>query len=170
MNNPWQLRSLSILCIMMGVTRAFFSFIPWESNRLELEFVALLIDLGTLGGLCTFYFPRVEPLGSVGFLGFITAFSGLAIITGVDGQAFGVDVYGLGIVIIGLGLLIFSLALLIAKLARLAAVFWISMVAVQMIAVAVSMGEIGFIATGVLYGLGFAALGWAILNDHREGI
>ncbi|MEM9669994.1 MAG: hypothetical protein AAF950_13800 [Pseudomonadota bacterium] len=43
----------------------------------------------------------------LGFVGFTITASGIALITGVDGQAFGIDVYGAGTLIIGIGLIYF---------------------------------------------------------------
>lgn len=168
MGISWQLKAFAIICMVAGAARAIVSFVPWESNRIDLETIALFIDLGALLGLCAFYVPRLEKLKALGFAGFTITASGLALITGVDGHAFGIDVYSAGTLIIGVGLLVFSAALILAKLARIAALIWIVMIAVQAVFMSLSMGDSGFIFAGVLYGLGFTALGWSSLQALPE--
>lgn len=168
MSMTWQPKAFAILCIVAGLARAFFSFVPWQNDRVDLEIIALLIDLGTLFGLCAFYFPQSQKLGILGFVGFILTASGLAIITGVDGQAFGIDVYSAGTLIIGCGLLVFSAALLLAKLAPRAAALWLAMIATQAVFTSIAMADLGFVLVGILYGLGFVALGWSSLQKVPE--
>lgn len=166
MSMGWQLKSLAIMCMLAGAARIVFSLLPWEDNRADLEMIALLINLGTLLGLSAFYIPRADKLKALGFMGFIITFSGLAIITGVDGEAFGFDVYQVGSMIIGVGLLVFSIALLLVNLARISALSWILMIAIQAAFMGISLGNVGFMLAGILYGIGFIALGWSTYRSQ----
>jgi hypothetical protein len=162
LNAPYRL--LGAVAIAAGLARVASTFLPWKAGDAGLEAFALAIDIGLLLGLSGFYFRHAAKLGVVGLLGYAVAASGIAFITGPDGEAFGVDTYETGATVIGLGLLVLSVMLLLRKVAPIAGLAWIAAVAASLAGSAAGQAELGFAVAGVLFGLGFASAGFATFS------
>jgi len=159
------LRILGLLAILGGGVRIVTSFVPWVDGSLALEAVALGIDLCLLFGLTGFYVAFSARLGAAGFVGYLVAASGIALIAGPDGEAFGIDIYQAGVAVIAAGLAVLSLILLIRRIAPPAALLWFGA-----IAAAVGGGALGypgqaFAVAGAAFGAGFVAAGFSTMRQ-----
>lgn len=157
--HKWQLRTLAIFCLISGVSRAAFGFVPWQDSRVDFEIAALFIDLFGLFGLVGFYYCSGPRLKFFGFLGFSIAVAGLALITGPDAEFHSIDIYETGGIVIGVGLAFLSVALIKNNIAMAAAWAWLSMIALHLLAILLNLPQASFVIVGVLYGAGFAFLG-----------
>lgn len=148
-----------------GALRVLDSFIPYVADSAPHEALYLLIDLLFLFGLFGIYAARAERLGPVGLVGFLVAATGNALIVGPDTVFQGIDTYQTGAAIFALGLAVFALPLLWTRsLGRLAPVLWILTPVVSVAAGASGFGAQGFMAAGILFGLGFFAAGLELLR------
>ncbi len=162
------LRVLGLLAVLGGGVRIVTSFISWDDASASLEALALGIDLCLLFGLTGFYFAFSARLGPIGFIGFLIAASGIAIITGPDGDAFGVDIYQAGVAIIAAGLAILSAILLIRRIAPFTAMLWLASIAAAIVGGALGYPNEGFIAAGVAFGAGFGVAGIATMRSAGQ--
>lgn len=142
-----------------GAMRVIASFMPWTPENAGLEAFYLAIDLALLFGLTGFYLAVAGRTGIAGLAGYLVAASGIALIVGPDGTAFGIDLYQAGVVVIALGLVILSAALLLAREARLAAALWLVAIAAAPAGAALGQPGFGFAVAGVLFGAAFIVAG-----------
>lgn len=158
------LRVFGIFAIAAGLARIASSFIDWRESGGALEAFALAIDLGLLFGLTGFWLAHAKELGPFGLAAYLVAASGIALITGPDGTAYGVDVYETGVTIIGLGLAFLGAVILARGVdARLGAIAWLLAVAASVGGGAIGKPEEGFMAAGIIFGAGFVFAGMTVL-------
>jgi hypothetical protein len=93
-----------LAAVLAGVLRAAVSFSPSSDPAIALELLYLLIDVLILFGILGVYGFLGEQSGVAGFLGFLLAVIGTAIITGSDGEIGEVDMYAAGSAVLAIGL------------------------------------------------------------------
>jgi hypothetical protein len=160
-------RMLGVAAIVGGALRVGSAFIPWSPNDVWLEALAFVIDVLLLFGLMGLYFAHRAKLGLAGFAAFALAEIGIASIVGPDTSAFGIDTYQAGVAAISLSLSLLAIVMLTRRAGpMLAAACWIASTIVGIAGSALGLGELGFLAGGVLFGLGFVAAGWALASPR----
>jgi hypothetical protein len=153
---------------LAGLLRVIASFIPATKPGPALEVFYLMIDVLLLLGLLGVYGYQHEQVGAGGFLGFLAALVGTAIIVGPDGAIGGVEMYVVGSLLISLGLAVLGIGTWRARRLPRAvpALWWLStLVGVGGFAA----GELRFtyLFAGVAFGLAFALAGARIWSDPR---
>lgn len=160
MNAERVIRVFGVMAVLGGGARVVSSFIPWTPDSAWLEALYFFIDINLLFGLFGFYFTYGVRLGAAGFVAFLIAASGIAFITGPDGQSFGVDVYRSGVAVIAVGLGVFSLLLLLQKIRPfLPPACWVGSFLIAGLGGPVGFPNQAFVIGGVLFGLGFVFAG-----------
>lgn len=163
-------RVLGGAAVLGGALRIAAAFVPWEQNVAWLEALYFVIDVALLFGLMGVYFAERARLGVAGFAAFALAETGIAVIVGPDGAAFGLDVYQLGVLAIAIGLAVLGIVILMARAgSAIAASCWIGSLLVGVGATLANEPEAGFVAGGVLFGLGFVAAGAALMRATPVG-
>lgn len=159
------LRALGVAAIVGGVLRIGSAFVPWEPNVLVLELLYFVIDAMLLFGLMGAYLAARARIGVFGFVAFAIAEIGIAAIVGPDTTAFSVDIYQIAVLVITAGLTLFAIQLLVTRAGPWwAPGCWIASTVVGVGATAGGAPGLGFMAGGVLFGLGFVAAGVAMLR------
>lgn len=152
-----------LAAVFGGGLRVFAAFVPWRSESLPHEWLALVIDIGLLLGLAALAIAFGPRLGRLGGTGLGLALLGVASIVGPDAVAFGVDFYELGVATVGVGMAMLGIAGLRAGLTpRWAFGCWVAAPLLSASAGFVGRGEAGFIAAGVAFGAGFVGTGRAL--------
>ena len=158
-------RLFGALALLGGAARIATTFlVDWSQPTRMTEVIALAIDFCLLFGLAGFYFANAARLGFIGLVGFLVAASGIALIFGPDGVAFGLDIYETGVGFIAIGLVVLSVAQGLAGVARPAAALWTLSAAAGVGGAFVDRAAEGFAVAGVLFGLGFMAVGVTALR------
>lgn len=158
------------MAVLGGGARIVSSFIPWTPDNTWLEVFYLFIDINLLFGLIGFYLIYGIRLGAAGLAAFLIAASGIAFITGPDGESFGVDSYQTGVAVISVGLGAFSLLLLWRRVRPfLPPACWIGSFVIGGLGGPAGFPEQAFFVGGVLFGLGFLFAGLSTLTgpEHR---
>lgn len=159
-------RLFGVFAIAAGVARIVLGFLPWRDADPVLEGVAFAIDLGLLFGLTGFWVQNAKAFGPPGLATYLIAASGIALIVGPDGEAFGLDIYLIGVHVIGVGLALMATVILIRRIpARIAAVAWLVSAASAAIGNAIGRPE-GFILAGALFAAGFICIGLSLLRSR----
>ncbi|MFT6311173.1 MAG: hypothetical protein ACJAQS_001544 [Porticoccus sp.] len=154
-----EIKIYSLACIIGGLLRVIGSFISYDSAAESIEILYIATDICLILGLIGFYSVHRQRLFWLGHLGFAIAICGLSFIAGPETELFGMSVYQLGSPIVGAGLLLLSLNLIKAKLCGLAAPMLLAAsVVVGLISILVGSSVL-FVVTGILFGVGFMALG-----------
>jgi hypothetical protein len=157
-------RLFGALAMAAGFVRIVLGFFPWSDTDPLLQGVAFAIDLGFLFGLTGFWVANAKAFGAPGLVTYLVAASGLALIVGPDGTAFGVDIYLVGVHVIGIGLVLMSIVILIRRIpARMAAAAWLLSAVANTAGLAMNRPE-GFLVAGILFAAGFVFAGWTLLR------
>lgn len=163
-----QLFALSgVAAIAGGLLRIFAAF-PLVSDPVTLEWLYTAIDVLLLMGLMGIYLSRADRLGYLGLASFGVAVAALSFIGGPDADPFGFSTYEQG----AAALAIAMVGLSIAWLQRGERPIWAplcwfgSVVAVGAFALIPALASYGFMAAGVLFGLGFALAGTELLRPR----
>ena len=90
-----------LAAVVAGLLRGGASFFPFGEPTDVQELLYLAIDLSILFGLLGIYAYQNADAGRVGFVGFVLAIAGTAMITGPDGTLGGVQEYVVGVLLIG---------------------------------------------------------------------
>ena len=166
--NAQQLFGLSgIAAIAGGLLRIFAAF-PLVTDPVTLEWLYTAIDVLLLFGLMGIYLSRAERLGFLGVASFGVAVASLSFIGGPDADPFGFSTYEQG----AAALAIAMAGLSIAWLQRGERPIWAplcwfaSIVAVGAFALIPPLASYGFMAAGVLFGLGFALAGTDLVRPR----
>lgn len=165
---PQQLFALSgIAAISGGLLRIFAAF-PLVSDPVTQQWLYTAIDVLLLFGLIGIYLARAERLGFLGLASFAVAVAALSFIGGPDADPFGFSTYEQG----ATSLAIAMVGLSIAWLQRGERPIWApmcwfgSIVAVGAFALVPALASYGFMAAGVLFGLGFALAGFELVRPR----
>jgi len=154
--------------ILAGLLRAGTSFISYSNSKpsAQMEMLYLVIDILILLGLLGIYAHQHERVGGVGFVGFLLALIGTAIIVGPDGAIGSVDMYVVGSMLITFGLTLFSLASLRAQsLPRAAPLLWILSTLVGVGGFLIKGPALLFVIAGLAFGLAFIVAGSRIWSE-----
>lgn len=156
-----------LAAILAGALRTIASFLPASKPpNAALELFYLAIDVLLLFGILGVYGYQHEKVGLLGFLGFLLALVGAAIITGPDGAIGGVEMYLVGSLMISVGLALLAIASWRAELLpRAVSVLWLLSMLVGVGGFAVGGLAVTFLIAGVAFGLAFMLAGVKIWLD-----
>jgi hypothetical protein len=161
MNERALLRFGAVAAVAAGSLRIVSSFIAYsDPTTVAQELFYLVIDLCILYGLLAVYFFQLVEVGPLGFVGFLLALSGGAIIVGPDGSIGDVSMYRVGSGSLLLGLTLISVAgWRAARLPRYALVSWILSTVLAVLGSLSGASAILFLLAGVAFGVGFVGAG-----------
>jgi len=163
-----QLFALSGFAAIAGGLLRIFAAFPLVRDPVTLEWLYTAIDVLLLMGLMGIYLARAERLGFLGLASFGVAVAALSFIGGPDADPFGFSTYEQG----AAALAIAMVGLSIAWLQRGERPIWApmcwfgSIVAVGAFALIPPLASYGFMAAGVLFGLGFALAGTDLVRPR----
>ncbi len=166
MKSQQVVRALGVAAILGGGARVIASFIPELQDEIARESFYLAIDLGLLFGLVGFYFVVAPSTGKLGFIGFLIAGAGTALITGPDGTFLQWDVYRTGSAVIAVGLLTLSFALFLNGVHVLPGMFWVLAVTAAVAGPYLGFEPLSVILTGTLFGLGYVVAGLSAVTHQ----
>lgn len=153
---PW-IRLSGLAAILAGIMRGIASFIPSTSNG-ALEFLYFVTDVFILFGIVGLYYFQHKESGLWGFVGFLLAIIGIAIIR--IGAISGTSLYAIGASMFAIGLSSFAVGTWIArKLPTWIPIFWITSTIIGFIGYFAPGFDFLFVLSGVLFGVGFAGAG-----------
>jgi len=145
--------------------RAAVSFWPSSDPDVAVELLYPLIDILILFGILGVYGFLGEQSGVAGFLGFLLAVIGTAIITGPDGEIGGVDMYAAGSAMLALGLVLLAVgSWKAARLPHWVSVLWVLTAVLGLVGGAVESLDSLFVVSRVAFGVSFIGAGirvWA---------
>lgn len=160
-----EIKVFSAACVLGGFLRLISSFVDSGAATDYTEVLYSVIDLCFILGLIGFYLLYRTNLVWVGHIGFTLAICGFGFIAGPETNIFGVAVYQLGSPIVGAGVLLLSANLIKAKLCGLVApLSLVCSVIIGLVSMLVGSNLL-FIVSGVLFGIGFMALGMQVWRN-----
>ena len=158
-------RTLGAAAIIGGALRIASAFVSWSPGVWSLELFYFAIDVMLMFGLMGVYLAYRARIGLFGFIAFAIAEAGIASIVGPDTVAFGIDMYMAGVLVITVGLTLFAIQLLLTRAGPpWAPLCWIASTIIGVGATAGGAPALGFLAGGVLFGLGFTVAGVAMFR------
>ena len=153
--------------VLAGALRIVASLWPSAEPSVELEWFYLVIDVLILFGILGVYGFQHEHVGLPGFIGFLLAFIGTALIVGPDGAIGPVDMYPVGSLLIGVGLVCLAVASWkVRTLPRWVAVLWVSSTTAGIVG-GVTGSPMLFMVAGVSFGLAFIGAGATVCGHAR---
>ncbi len=166
MSSTTLIRWGGLAAVLAGALRAAVSFWPSSDPDVAQELLYLLIDLLILFGILGVYGFLGEQSGVVGFLGFLLAVIGTAIITGPDGEIGGVDMYPVGSAVLAVGLVLLAVgSWKEARLPRWVPVLWIFAAVLGFAGGAFEGLESLFVVSGVAFGVSFIGAGVRVWSE-----
>lgn len=162
MSTTTLIRLGGLAAMLAGLLRAAASLAPASSTppSTKLELFYLAIDLLILFGLLGIYAYQHQQVGFLGFLGFVLALSGTALIVGPDGELGGTAVYVIGSLTITIGLTLYSIASLKSKsLPQIAPLLWLVSTVVGIGGFLLQAPPITFTIAGLAFGIAFIVAG-----------
>jgi hypothetical protein len=154
--------------ILAGLLRAGSSFIPFFTTEpgIFLEVLYLIIDVLILIGLLGVYGYQYERAGLWGFIGFLLALIGTAIIVGPDGRIGSVEMYTLGAGLISVGMLFLAIGTWSAdRLSRWVPILWVVSTVVGIGGFLMGGSAWTFLIAGLTFGLAFVVAGFKLWTD-----
>ncbi len=153
-----------LAAIIAGILRGVNSFLPSSMPVVQLELLYLLTDIFLLFGLIGLYGFQHQESKSWGFLGFLLAIIGIAVIrtraiAGVSTYAIGASIFVVGLSLLAIG------SWLANKLPRWVAVLWVLSTIIGFIGGFVPGFNLLFAISGVLFGVGFAGAGLKVWSE-----
>ena len=168
MSSQQLIRWGGLAAMLAGALRTAASFWPSAEPGVTLEILYLVIDILLLFGIFGIYAFQHERIGWFGFVGFLLAVIGTAIIAGPDGTIGVVNMYAAGSLSVGAGIVFLAVGSWTARtLPRWVAILWIVSTVVGILG-RVTGRESLFVVTGVTFGLAFVGAG-ARLWSRRSG-
>lgn len=161
------IRASGFAAIAGGALRVASTFIPYAPQSPGLEFMYGVEDGLMLFGLMGIYLPIAPETGRAGLAGFVVSAASLASIVGPDAVMFGIDFYTVGAAALLIGLSVLSAALLGAQQQRPAAALWLVAFALALAGTALKQPLL-VAASGLVFGAGFVAAGWAVNNSSAS--
>jgi hypothetical protein len=150
-----------LAAIVAGILRGVNSFLPSINPNVTIAILYLLTDIFLLFGIMGIYGFQHRESRSWGFLGFLLAIVGIAIIR--TGSIAGVNLYPSGASIFTVGMSLFAVGSWIAKeLPRWVSVLWILSTIVGFMGYFIPGLNLLFVISGVIFGIGFAGAGMKI--------
>ncbi|MDX2274830.1 MAG: hypothetical protein NW206_05200 [Hyphomonadaceae bacterium] len=158
------LRLSGLAAVLGGLLRVISAANP-PLGAQQTEALYDVIDVLLLMGLIGIYLVRAEFLGFGGLTAFAVALAALSFIGGPDADVFGFSTYQEGATVLALALAALSIVWLGRKQKPVAPpLFWLGSVVIAGVLQAVGLGDYGFIAAGVLFGLGCVAAGLDLMR------
>jgi hypothetical protein len=157
-----------LAAILAGALRIGSSFIPYSAAQpsVALEVLYLVIDVLILLGLLGIYGYQHEVVGRWGFLGFLLALIGTAIIVGPDGKIGFIDMYIVGALMISLGLSTLAIGTWNAKrLPQIVPLLWLTSTVVGVGGYLLGGPTATGVIAGLAFGLAFMIAGVKIWTD-----
>ena len=155
------------MAILAGALRIISTFAGARLVGDYAEVLYLLIDVGLLGSVLAAYLSCSVALGTLGFVGFGFALVGAASIVGPDGAMFGAPIYQVGGGSMVVGLALVAAAQLRARINRVgSSLCWLMALVAAGFSTTV---PVSFMILGVVFGLGFMALGLELLREAKAG-
>ena len=155
-----------LAAVVAGALRTVASFWPATEPGVALEILYLLIDVLILFGILAIYGFQCDRIGSSGFIGFVLAVIGTAIIAGPDGTIGMVNMYAVGSLSLGVGLVVLAVASWMARtLPRWVAILWALSIVTGIVGAAAALQTL-FVISGVTFGVGF--IGAGLRSGHRS--
>ena len=157
-----------LAAILAGVLRVGTSFIPYSNSKpgVALELLYLIIDVLILLGLLGVYGYQNEKAGGSGFIGFLLALIGTAIIVGPDGKIGSVDRYVVSSLMISIGLSLLAFGTWKAdRLPRTVPLLWVMSMVVGVGGYLIGGPTVTFVIAGLAFGLAFIVAGVKIWTD-----
>jgi len=166
LNSVALIRWGGLAAILAGALRVAVSFWPSSDPNVALELLYLYIDLLILFGILGVYGFIGEQSGVAGFLGFLLAVAGTAIVTGPDGELRGVDMYAAGSAVLAMGLVFLAVgSWRSARLPHWVPVLWVLTAASGFLGAAVEGLEGLFVVSGVAFGVSFIGAGVRVWSE-----
>ena len=156
------LRAGGLAAIAGGVLRAAASFAPAViGSDLQRESLYFVVDVCLTLGLLAFYALNAVELGRRGAAGLALALVGIAVVR-VNRVISGVDLYPVGALTTACGVILLAVSAWVAN--KLPAWVPVTLLLSMFVGLVGSVIEAGtlFIASGVMFGVAFAALGLKI--------
>jgi hypothetical protein len=154
--------------ILAGLLRAGSSFIPYLTTEqgIFLEVLYLITDVLILLGLLGVYAYQHDKAGSWGFMGFLLALIGTAIIAGPDGRIGNMEMYVVGPLMISVGLTLLAIGTWRGnQLSQWVPILWIVSTVVGIGGFLMGGLAWTFVIAGVAFGLAFILAGVNIWTD-----
>lgn len=167
MNYATLYRLAGLAALSGGALRIVAAF-QVTQDAVTLEWLYTAIDVLLLMGLMGIYLSRAERLGYLGLASFGIAVASLSFIGGPDADVFGFSTYEQGAAALAIAMVGFSIAWLQRGERPIwAPMCWFgSVVAVGAFALIPPLAPYGFVAAGVLFGLGFALAGFELIKPR----
>ena len=146
-----------------GALRIFTALFTHIEPTPFLELQYFLIDILLLFGLVAVVASWLNRLNPVSLMMLAVAFIGLASLVGPETVIDGIDYYMVGASVLSVGLVGFSMAVFHIKVLRKTAFFWTASFASGVFSM-LSSNPQAFLVAGILFGLGFVAIGVATLE------
>jgi hypothetical protein len=153
--------------IVAGILRGINSFLPSSNPNVTTSILYLLTDIFLLFGIMGIYGFQHQEYRLWGVFGFILAIVGIAIIR--TGSIAGVSLYPIGASMFTVGLSLFAVGSWIASLLpRWVSVLWILSTIVGVMGYFIPSLNLLFVASGVIFGIGFAGAGMKIWSSTSK--
>lgn len=150
-----------------GTLRVIAAAIPYQADSPGLEVFYAVIDICLLLGLVTLYVAAARRMGWLGLAAFTISFAALASIVGPDASAFEIDFYEAGITVLVIAMGLFGSLLVRARIFMWAAMLWIAAF-IPAGASTILSPEIMQALSGLVFGLGFVAAGYALFRPASK--
>ena len=158
MSSATLIRLGGLAAILAGILRGINSFVPIDAPSGVVAILYLVTDIFLLFGIISMYGFQHQESGLWGFFGFLLTMIGIATIR--TGEIAGVNLYPIGASTFTAGLSLFAVGSWIArKLPQWVSVFWVLSTIVGFIGYFIPSLNPLFIASGVIFGIGFAGAG-----------
>jgi hypothetical protein len=158
MSSATLIRLGGLAAILAGILRGVNSFVPIEAPGGVVAIPYLLTDIFLLFGIISMYGFQHQETGLRGFFGFLLTMIGITTIR--TGAIAGVSLYPIGASTFTAGLSLFAVGSWIArKLPKWVSVFWVLSTIVGFIGYFIPSLNLLFVASGVIFGIGFAGAG-----------
>jgi hypothetical protein len=161
MSSPNLFRLGGFAAIVAGILRGINSFLASSNPNGTISILYLLTDIFLLFGIIAIYSFQYRESRSWGLFGFLFAIVGIAVIR--TGSISGVNLYPVGASIFTVGMSLFAVGSWIAKeLPRWVSVLWLLSTIVGFMGYFIPGFNLLFVASGVIFGIGFAGAGMKI--------
>jgi len=165
MSSQQLMRWGGLAAVVAGALRTGASFWPAAEPGVALEILYLVIDVLILFGILAIYGFQSDRIGSSGFVGFLFAVIGTAIIAGPDGTIGMVNMYEVGSLSLGVGLVVLAVASWMARtLPRWVAILWVMSTMMGILGAAAGLQSL-FVIAGVTFGLAFIGAGLRVWSE-----
>jgi hypothetical protein len=154
--------------IVGGVLRIGAAFAPSMLSEGQAQALYLVVDVFLLAGLLAVYARYAVVVGWIGLVGFLAALIGFCLIR--TGVLFGMETYA-----VGGGLCLFGAAFIGSRMPadpgfpRLAPMLWMAAVVIGVAGAFWPMVAWGVALAAILFALGFAAAGVALIRGAGRG-